>query len=127
LGFPARAGARSATHPVYFRYADFNLGRYFSIIMGEFLGEVVEIRVYTWMAVELVLVLFFSLETLFGKTVFVVGLFVSGFVMAFLLWLVLHKLQYIRDQIMERTMWLKAERKMKECVAALACAGYPTS
>lgn len=104
-----RALSQRITPLVCSRYADFNLGHYFSILMGSFLGEVVDIRLYTWIAVEVCLLIFFGIVTALDRAFFVGALFVAGWALVLVLRLVLGKLQRIRDALLDQTLFLRAE------------------
>lgn len=83
---------------------------------GHFLGEVVDIKVYTWLAVEVLLIVFYSLVALFSRTVFVAGLFVAGWIFALILRVLLGKLLWVRDMLLEQTLLQRAELLLHECV-----------
>ena len=95
-------------------YVDFNLAAYFSIIMGRLLGEIVNIELLTWVAVETVLVLFYALSIFATKFVFCIVIIASGFALAILLSLLLNKLRTIQRQLMDRTLWLKADLTIQQ-------------
>ena len=84
---------------------------------GHFLGEVVDIKVYTWLAVEVLLIVFYALVAVFSRAVFVAGLFIAGWVFAIILRLLLGKLLWVRDMLLEQTLLQRAELLYQECVA----------